>query len=271
VRSMEGSIWIPLEAAVGNELRAGYRRFRLLFSPDPIWVTKVVARVVRLAMELPPKIEGREGLLVSGLLYPLADGGAWTCRLGEREWQGGVAGEEPLEDALSGFVPTSEWRGEALRMAGAGLANVQAEWIGRSFKIQADAFFGRNLAAGFHPVEFDPRGAFRWSQPGSRLRLPAQASPAAYRLTVQVEGSGFGGSNRVALACGEQSKIFWVSNALATLEWDVEAQAGRNGLAEIGIEADPWTPADHGSRDARVLGVLWYGAKWERIDEEEAK
>jgi hypothetical protein len=97
------------------------------------------------------------------------------------------------------------------------------------------------------------------------MQLPVAASGQAYRLRLGLAAGNPQGSNRVNIICGPWQAQVWVDGIPRTNEWTLPGEALTSRWATLCIDAEPWKPADTGSRDQRTLGVRWYGTEWEAI------
>ncbi len=263
-------LWIPLQPAADASRQATYRTVRVEVPKEAhLRVSRVISRTAWRRWPLPRDDAGASGLIVHGVLARMEPEVPWAYYEDDRLIRGGDRlRANPNQNPFAVFLPASRvGQVEVLRWEGAGLLDARGQPVGDSFRLSPEDALARALLDGFHSAESDATGSFRWTGPHGEIRLPAMGGSNGFRLRLEMANHPLWRSSRVAVSIGSRRTVFEVGNTVAAHEWDVDAPDVEGDWIVVRLEAEPWSPSDHGSRDSRTLGVRWYGVEWERLDE----
>ena len=138
--------------------------------------------------------------------------------------------------------------------------------IPAQFDIGAGDCFTQPLLDGFHYLEEDEWDLFYWTKAKASLRLPVHAGSGTYTLRLVLSGSGLQPEHDVTVSWNGQTATHQVPLGPASYEWLLRDVPDDVDWIEVVLDTPGWSPTQHGSVDARELGVRWYGATWERVD-----
>ncbi len=264
----DNSIWIPVEPLAEKARTATYRDIRVLLpDEEDVYVTRVVVRPAWRKRVIEAAEKDAVGTIVTGVLAPMTTVKQW------RYWEGGHAEEtghadsfDPRENPFFTFLSGPD-EDVTLRWEDAGLVNTRIRPMGRVFRVSPLEEMARHLISGFHSGETGPRGGYRWTAPNGRIRLPVLDTEGTHQLRLKLASFGEYKSNRVDVALADDVRTAWINPDAQTYEWNFTNIVETGGWTEVEINAPPWSPAEFGSPDDRVLGVQWFGAEWELLKE----
>ncbi len=171
-----------------------------------------------------------------------------------------IAAGRPGEPVGGRLYPNDVWRTQLLADAAndTGLlkpvleGDAPAHWTLEVGREGDDAWLWGDWSHG----ERASQGTMRWSGARPGVYLPVKpGSDCTLRLTADVPAYSLAADgNEVRVngrAVGRMTKA-----GAQTCEWHVPADAlGNESVARLDIAVKPWTPADHGTQDARTLGI----------------